>query len=151
MSGTSPSPTSVTPSIGRHGQCDAGGVAGAARRLLAHEDDVERAQRLLDGFGTESGHNGDRARRQRTDRRKHVVGERASRETVQDLGQSGLHSLALTGSEYDNVERECHREKGDCGDGDDTPAAIGNWEARPRWRAQRGMNADGRHAPARDG
>ena len=96
-------------------------VAGAARRVLAHEADVGRGECGLDGPRTVPGDHRDGARTEVANGGEDVGGERTARERVEDLGQRRVHALAVTGGEDCDVGGGHQAREARVGN-DDTPA-----------------------------
>jgi len=101
------------------------GIAGSARRVLAHEAKVGRSERALDGLGTEADDHRDRPRRERAHGFDHVAHDRLAGQLVQHLRPRRMHALALAGGEDCDVEGGRHGLRGHLRRGfDDTPAVL---------------------------
>ena len=82
-----------------------------AWRILANEDDVRRGELALHVLGPIPDDDRDRAGSKLACRCQNVGGKRPRRKAVQNLGQCGMHALALTSGEHHDVERGGHLPK----------------------------------------
>ncbi|EHP40766.1 hypothetical protein OR16_23603 [Cupriavidus basilensis OR16] len=81
-------------------------MAGAKLLGLQGEGNVWRANRLAHAVGTMPNHHHEPGRQQFARRLNHMRKQRPASERMQDLGQRGVHPLAHSCGENDDIHKE---------------------------------------------